>query len=63
MLRHLVFLPLAGDNLKLILYILHRLEGKNSLVGYNEAKMFDVLAQIQLILDPAGNELEHKKCI
>jgi len=29
MLHHLVFLPLAGDNLKLIFDILHRLEGKN----------------------------------
>ena len=28
MLRRLVFLPLAGDNLKLIFDILHHLEGK-----------------------------------
>jgi len=35
MLRRLVFLPLAGDNLKLIFDILHRLEGKNPLVGYH----------------------------
>ena len=61
MLRHLVFLPLAGDNLKLIFDILHRLEGKNPLVGYHEAKMFDVLAQIQLIIASAGNEPEPKK--
>ena len=63
MLRRLVFLPLAGDNLKLFFYILHRLEGKNSLVGYHEAKLFDVLAQIQLIMAPAGNEPEQKKWI
>jgi len=61
MLRHLVFLPLAGDNLKLIFDILHRLEGKNPLVGYHEAKMFDVLAQIQLIIAFAENEPEPKK--
>jgi len=61
MLRHLVFLPLAGDNLKLIFDILHRLEGKNPLVGYHEAKMFDVLAQIQLIIASAGNEPVPKK--
>ena len=61
MLRRLVFLPRAGDNLKLIFDILHRLEGKNPLVGYHEAKMFDVLAQIQLIIASAGNEPEPKK--
>ena len=61
MLRRLVFLPLAGDNMKLIFDILHRLEGKNPLVGYHEAKMFDVLAQIQLIIASAGNEPEPKK--
>ncbi len=61
MLRHLVFLPLAGDNLKLIFDILHRLEGKNPLVGYHEAKMFDVLAQIQLIIASTGNEPVPKK--
>jgi len=61
MLRRLVFLPLAGDNLKLIFDILHRLEGKNPLVGYHESKMFDVLAQIQLIIASAGNEPEPKK--
>ena len=61
MLRRLVFLPLAGDNLKLIFDILHRLEGKNPLVGYHEAKMFDVLAQIQLIIASTGNEPEPKK--
>jgi len=62
MLRRLVFLPLARDNLKLIFDILHHLEGKNPLVGcYHEAKMFDVLAQIQLIIASAGNEPEPKK--
>ena len=61
MLRRLVFLPLAGDNLKLIFDILHRLEGKNPLVGYHEAKMFDVLARIQLIIASAVNEPEPKK--
>ena len=61
MLRRMVFLPLACDNLKLIFDILHRLEGKNPLVGYHEAKMFDVLAQIQLIIASAENEPEHKK--
>jgi len=47
--------------LKLIFDILHRLEGKNPLVGYHEAKMFDVLAQIQLIIASAENEPEQKK--
>ena len=61
MLRRLVFLPLVSDNLKLIFDILHRLEGKNPLVGYHEAKMFDVLAQIQLIIASAGNEPEPEK--
>ena len=61
MLSHLVFLPLAGDNLKLFFDILHRLEGKNPLVGYHEAKMFDVLAQIQLIIASVENEPEPKK--
>ena len=61
MLSRMVFLPLAGDNMKLIFDILHRLEGKNPLVGYHEAKMFDVLAQIQLIIASAGNESEPKK--
>ena len=61
MLRRLVFLPLADDNLKLIFDILHRLEGKNPLVGYHEVKMFDVLAQIQLIIASAGNEPVPKK--
>ena len=61
MLRRMVFLPLAGDNLKLIFDILHRLEGKNPLVGYHEAKMFDVIAQIQLIIASVGNESEAKK--
>ena len=61
MLRRLVFLTLAGENLKLIFDILHRLEGKNPLVGYHEAKMFDVLAQIQMIIASAGNEPEPKK--
>ena len=60
MLRRLVFLPLAGDNLKLIFDILQRLVGKNPLAGYYEAKMFDVLAQIQLIIASAGNEPEPK---
>ena len=30
-------------------------------MGYHEAKMFDVLAQIQLIIASAGNELGPKK--
>jgi len=60
-LRRLVFLPLAGDNLKLIFDILYRLEGKNPLVGYHEAKMFDVLARIQLIIASAVNEQEPEK--
>ena len=61
MLRRLVILPLADENLKYIFEILHCLEGKNPLVGYHEAKMFDVLAQIQLIIASAGNEPEPKK--
>jgi len=57
------FLTLACDNLKLIFEILHLLEGKNPLVGYHKEKMFDVLAQIQLIIASAGNEPEPKKWI
>ena len=38
MLRRLVFLALAGDNLNLIFDILHRLEGENPLVSYHEVK-------------------------
>ena len=60
-LRRLVFLPLAGDNLKLIIDILYRLEGKNPLVGYHDSKMFDVLARVQLIIASAVNEPEPKK--
>ena len=63
MLRRLVFLLLAGDNQKLIFDVLHRLEGKNSIVGYHKAKMFDVLTQIQLIITSAGNKTEPKKWI
>lgn len=61
MLRRLVFLPLAHENLDLIFEIMHRLESKNPLVGYHQAKMFDVLAQIQLIIASASNEPEPKK--
>lgn len=61
MLRSLVFLPLASQNLELMFEILHRLESKNPLVGFHQAKMFDVLAQIQLVIASAGNEAEPKK--
>ena len=61
MLRRLVFLPLAHENLDLIFEIMHHLESKNPLVGYHQAKMFDVLAQIQLIIASASNEPEPKK--
>ena len=60
-LRRLVFLPLAQENMELMFEILHRLESKNPLVGYHQAKMHDVLAQIQLIIASAGNETEPKK--
>ena len=43
MLRSLVFLPLASQNLELMFDILHRLEGKNPLVGLHQSKMYDVL--------------------
>ncbi|MEC9297503.1 MAG: hypothetical protein VYD28_07455, partial [SAR324 cluster bacterium] len=61
MLRSLVFLPLANQNLELMFDILHRLEGKNPLVGLHQSKMYDVLAQIQLIIATAVNEAEPKK--
>ena len=61
MLRSLVFLPLASQNLELMFDILHRLEGKNPLVGLHQSKMYDVLAQIQLIIATAVNEAEPKK--
>ena len=47
--------------MKLIFDILHRLEGKNPLGSFHEAKMFDVLAQIQLIIASTGNEPVPKK--
>ena len=59
--RRLVFLPLAGDNLKLIFDILHRLEGKNPLVGYHEAKRGEGRAQRQRRRAAAGKEPEPKK--
>ena len=61
MLRSMVFLPLATQNMELMFDILHRLEGKNPLVGIHQSKMFDVLAQIQLIIASAVNEVESKK--
>ena len=61
MLSHLVFLPLATQNLELMFEILHRLESKNPLVGFHQAKMFDVLAQIELIIAVVGNDEEQKK--
>lgn len=61
MLTHLVLLPLATQNLELMFDILHRLESKNPLVGYHHAKMFDVLAQIELIIAGVVNDEEPKK--
>ena len=61
MLTHLVLLPLATQNLELMFDILHRLESKNPLVGYHHAKMFDVLAQIELIIAGIVNDEEPKK--
>lgn len=61
MLSHLVLLPLATQNLELMFDILHRLESKNPLVGYHQAKMFDVLAQIELIIAGIVNDEEPKK--
>ena len=61
MLRSLVFLPLAQENMELMFEILHRLESKNPLVGYHQAKMHDVLAQIQLVIASVVNEPEPRK--
>jgi len=61
MLRRLVFLPLAQENMELMFEILHRLESKNPLVGYHQAKMHDVLAQIQLVIASVVNEPESRK--
>ena len=61
MLHRLVFLPLAIQNMELIFEILYRLENKNPVVGFHQSKMFDVLAQIQLVIASAGNEEEPKK--
>jgi len=61
MLRNLVFLPLASQNMDLMFDILHRLEGKNPIVGFHQSKMFDVLAQIHLIVAAAVGESEPKK--
>ncbi|HIA57482.1 MAG TPA: hypothetical protein EYN97_08755 [Candidatus Lambdaproteobacteria bacterium] len=61
MLRRLVFLPLAQENMELMFEILHRLESKNPLVGYHQAKMHDVLAQIQLVIASVVNEPEPRK--
>ena len=61
MLSHLVLLPLGTQNLELMFEILHRLESKNPLVGYHHAKMFDVLAQIDLIIAKFVNDEEPRK--
>ena len=61
MLSHLVLLPLGTTNIELMFEILHRLESKNPLVGYHHAKMFDVLAQIDLIIANIVNDEEPKK--
>ena len=61
MLSRLVFLPLAQENMELMFEILHRLESKNPLVGYHQAKMHDVLAQIQLVIASVVNEPEPRK--
>ena len=61
MLSHLVLLPLATKNLELMFDILHRLESKNPLVGYHHSKMFDVLAQIELIIAGIVNDEEPRK--
>jgi len=60
-LSHLVLLPLATKNLELMFDILHRLESKNPLVGYHHSKMFDVLAQIELIIAGIVNDEEPRK--
>jgi len=61
MLHRLVFLPLAIQNMELIFEILYRLENKNPVVGFHQSKMFDVLAQIELVIASAGNDEETKK--
>ncbi len=61
MLRSLVFLPLAINNLELMFDIMHRLENKNPLVGYHQAKMFEVLAQIELVIASAIKDEGPKK--
>jgi hypothetical protein len=61
MLSHLVLLPLATTNLELMFEILHRLESKNPLVGFHHSKMFDILAQIELIIATIVNYEEPKK--
>jgi hypothetical protein len=61
MLSHLVLLPLATQNLELMFEILHPLESKNPLVGFHRAKMFDVLAQIELIIATLVNHEEARK--
>ena len=61
MLRRLVFLPLANENLGLMFDVLYSLESKNPLVGYHHSKMYDVLAQIQLIIASASNEKDARK--
>jgi hypothetical protein len=61
MLSHLVLLPLANKNLELMFDILYRLESKNPLVGYHHSKMFDVLAQIELIIAGIVNDEEPRK--
>ncbi|MBC8260103.1 MAG: hypothetical protein H8E38_13895 [SAR324 cluster bacterium] len=61
MLRRMVFLPLAKDNLDLMFDILHRLESKNPFVGYHQSKMYDVLAQIDLNTASSGDVPESKK--
>ena len=61
MLSHLVLLPLATKNLELMFDILHRLESKNPLVGFHHSKMFDILAQIELIIAAVVKDEEPRK--
>jgi hypothetical protein len=61
MLSHLVLLPLATTNLELMFEILHRLESKNPLVGFHHSKMFDILAQIELIIAAVVKDEEPRK--
>ena len=61
MLKSLVCLPLAENNLNLVFDILQRLEKKNPMVGFHKSKMHENFSQIQLVIGTIGKKPDYKK--